>query len=153
MGIDWDTIHDCLSAVGRRDELISSPLFGYFFSDKYYKISVFQEVHSIQSPCCQIADLFAGMAVFSRTNYSKYEIWNRQKNQSLFKEADVGFTRSEVERFPVLEYLDCQCKEQKLYVSLNTSGGLITKKPSYPINFWPYRPQHDKDKAPTKKKS
>lgn len=31
MDIDWDTIHECLSATGRRKEFVESPLFGGFF--------------------------------------------------------------------------------------------------------------------------
>ncbi len=153
MEIDWATIRDCLSAVGRRHELIKSPLFGEFFSDRHYQISEFQEVHSIHSPCCQLADLFAGMAVFSITHNSKFWLWNWQNTPSLFKQPDVVFSCSEIERFQVLDYFNCGCKDKKLRVSLSTDEGLKTYKPSYPLNFWLYRPQHDKDKAPTRKKS
>jgi hypothetical protein len=142
MGIDWATIHDCLSFVGQKQKLIKSPLFGDFFTDSHYQISDFQEVDSKQAPCCQLADLFAGIAVFSRTQFIKFWMWHMKKTPGLFEEPELKISNSENERFQVLDHLNCRCKDHKLRVGLKTTRGLLTYNASYPLNFWLYRPQH-----------
>lgn len=150
LGIDWSTIHDCLSSAGHKRELIKSPLFEDFFTDKHYQISIFKEVDSKKAPCCQLADLFAGIAVFSRKHFIKFWMWHMKKTPSLFKEPELKFSNSEKERFQVLDHLNFRCKGRKLRVGLKTSRGLETYNASYPLNFWLYRPQHEEDKSPIK---
>lgn len=100
----------------------------------------------------QIADLFAGLGVFSYMHYDNYNAWLKKHD----KEADDIYVRklthSETIRFPLLHYFDNLCKHHKLTVSLRSSQGLHTRTPSKPINFWPYTPQHDEDKAPLRRK-
>jgi hypothetical protein len=150
--IDWETVSLCLQAVGKRVEVIDLPLLDSFFADSYYQIHEFSEVESHEHPCCQIADLFAGLAVFSKTHYLPFKEWTRKNIPSLrlFQENDPVISNREVNRFDVLKYLNQCCKSEKLGVSLNTFGCLCTRNPSYPINFWHYVPQHEQDKAPSK---
>ncbi len=151
--IDWETVALCLQAVGKRIEVIDLPLLNSFFADSYYQIREFSEVESHEHPCCQVADLFAGLAVFSKTHYSPFKEWRKKKIPSLglFQENDPVISNREVNRFDVLKYLNDCCKKKKLGVSLDTFGCLCTRNPRYPINFWHYEPQHDQDKAPSKK--
>lgn len=152
LDIDWDTIARCLQAIGRKEEYTEMPLLGEFFADKYYHIEIFHEVESEEHSCCQVADLFAGLAVFSKTHYEKYKKWTNKgiPNLGLFQEIDLPTTNRDANRFEVLKQLNECCKKRKLGVSLDTFKCLCTPNPRYPINFWHYKPQHDQDKAPTK---
>jgi hypothetical protein len=150
--IDWGTISKCLSAVGRRKKLFESPLFGDFFKDPYYSIEDFRQVQSDGQPCCQIADLFAGLALFSRTHYDSFERWTtRTTNLGLWEEETLLLSNREENRFHVLQHFDSGCKSRHLGVSLKTRRCLHTPFPNNPINFWRYEPQHDQDRAPTRR--
>jgi hypothetical protein len=151
--INWDNIAACLKAVGKRVEVIDLPLFNTFFAESYYQIQEFSQVESHEHPCCQVADLFAGVAVFSKTHYRLYKKWTKKKTPrlGLFQENDPAISNREVNRFNVLMYLNECCKRKKLGVSLDTFSCLRTPNPQYPINFWHYEPQHEQDKAPSKK--
>ena len=48
------------------------------------------------------------------------------------------------------EVLREACKARKLRVSLKTHRGLRTMDLTSPVNFWPYEPQAEADKAPVK---
>jgi hypothetical protein len=149
--IDWDTVRKCLSAVGRRMEFVESPLFGGFFKDPHYSIDDFRQVQSYQQPCCQIADLFAGLAVFSRTHYDSFERWiSRATNLGLWDEETLPLSNRMENRFRILQHFNSGCKSRRLGVSLITRRCLYTPLPSNPINFWHYEPQHEQDKAPTR---
>jgi hypothetical protein len=152
LDIDWDTVTRCLQAIGRKEEYTEMPLWGGFFADKYYHIEIFHEVESEEHPCCQVADLFAGLAVFSKTHYEQYKKWANKgiPNLRLFEEIDLLTTNRDANRLEVLKHLNECCKKRKLGVSLDTFRCLCTPNPRYPINFWQYIPQHDQDKAPTK---
>ena len=152
LDIDWETVALCLQAVGKRIEVIELPLLSSFFADSYYQIQDFSEMESHEHPCCQVADLFAGLAVFSKTHYELFRNWNKQHipNLNLFENEDLSLSNRELNRFEVLKHLNDCCKSKKLGVSLDTFGCLCTPNPHYPINFWHYEPQHDQDKAPSK---
>ncbi len=148
-GVDWETVHDCIKSVGKHIEYHET-LFEDFFTDPFYHIKSFKEIDSSKIPCCQIADLFAGLSVFSINNYLKFLKWEAQKQPSLFETEKIKFTNREKVRFEVIQYLDKACKKSKLGVSLNSNHGFCTFQPNNPINFWRYTPQHEKDKAPTR---
>lgn len=151
--IDWDTVRACLDAVGQRRDYVKYPLLGDFLADPHYEISEFRQVQSHKEPCCQIADLFAGLAVFSRSHYSLYEQWVSRlaPGLGLWDEPAIDLSNREKNRFRVLEYFNHGCKSRRLGVSLKTFRGLHTPKPSNPINFWLYEPQHEQDRAPTRR--
>lgn len=151
--IDWETIEQCLSAVGRWQDQIKSPLLGDFITDPYYEIEDFNQVQSHKEPCCQVADLFAGLGAYSKLNYSKYASWEliTHLNLNLFGKKNHEFKRSEKERFTIMKRLDQHCKNKKLGVSLKSKKCFTTPNPKNPINFWHYLPQHKMDKAPTRR--
>jgi len=153
--MDWETVQDCLENVGTRFEIENS-----LFSSEKFRIRLrrefgIEEIRAVSSgdhPLLQLADLFAGMAVFSREKYTEYEQWcTRTSSQlNLLDEANAVSTASgsSRERFKILAEFDRMCKQRKLGVSLKTNRGLWTPKPENPINFWWYEPQHLLDKAP-----
>jgi len=154
VSVNWNIVSQCINATGQQENSIHLPLFGSFFTDSHYTITKFEEVKSHEEPCCQIADLFAGMSLFSHTHYDLYEKWCKFKEPMLplFLEEEPNMTKAEKERFIILQYFDDGCKDKKLGVSLKTDRGLKTYSPRKPINFWFYAPQHEMDKAPTKGK-
>lgn len=149
--MDWQTVEDYIESAGCRLNVERS-LFGVRLQREFG----FQEIVPVRSAdhlLLQLADLFCGMAVFSRQKFDEYEKWlETTSNQvRLFGDTpDVSPSGRSKERFQVLKTFDKSCKECRLGVSLKEKRGLWTPKPENPINFWLYEPQHPEDKAPTK---
>ncbi|GIW33850.1 DUF3800 domain-containing protein [Meiothermus sp.] len=157
--MDWSTVQDCLENVADRLEIERS-----LFNEGQFRVRLrrdfgLEEIRSALSheqPLLQLADLFAGMAVFSRTQFDAYQAWLTAKSpqSGLFDDQNEApdASRSSSERFSVLQHLDARCKKHKLGVSLKRKQGLWTPDPQRPINFWIYEAQHPEDKAPQKRK-
>lgn len=157
-GMDWGTVQDCLESVAVRTEIERSLFTGGEFRLILRREFGVEEVRCVPSgehPLLQLADLLAGLAVFSREKYDVYERWRSRNSAqaSLFDEEDDidTLSRSSRERLPVLKTLDDSCKKEKLGVSLKRSRGLWTPDPRRPLNFWLYEPQQSQDKAPTRR--
>lgn len=150
--INWKVIRQCLNAKGQQRDYIHLPLIGGFLADQHFNIVSFKQVESHSEPCCQIADLFAGLAVYSCTHYDLYNQWLMKNNPTLniFQENDFSLSNREENRFRILLTFDRGCKTRRIGVSLAEKKGLYTPDPKNPINFWHYKPQHEKDRAPTK---
>lgn len=149
--IDWFTVNECLANVGKWREIFRDRLFGDAISEQFYQINTFKQITSIDEPCCQIADMFAGLAVFSKKSYSKYNDWcsNNDPQLCLFEpDSKPSFTNKENERFEILNNFVLKCNSKRLGVSINSKECLCTFDPNNPINFWHYVPQHSLDKAP-----
>jgi hypothetical protein len=156
----WDTVRDYLENVAVRLELEWSLLTQSQFRIRLRREFGLEEIRPVSSQqhrLLQLADLFAGMAVFSRNQFDAYQAWlaANSKQARLFEEPEESAepSRSSRERFLVLQHFDECCKQRKLGVSLKTKCGLWTPKPENPLNFWMYEPQHSEDKAPTKKQA
>jgi hypothetical protein len=152
-GINWKQIHDCLNSKGKTFET-SNTLFGVFINNPSYIIVTFKEKESHKEPLIQIADLFSGIAIFSRVCYNEYMKWKSvyEKEINIFSPSDIDdLSNREEYRCKLLDYFNNECKINNLGVSLNSNKKLYTYKPSMPLNFWNYQPQGDYDKAPLKK--
>lgn len=135
------------------------PYFLTLFEQERYRIK-FRKVEQLKShkePIIQLADIFAGLTCFSRKK--SYECWieynKRKKQQSLFrKESEIRskLSKTDLKRFELIFNIYELCKKSGLNVSLRSNKYLWTPNPSNPLNFWHYEPQHEKDKAPQKKK-
>ncbi len=151
--MDWETLQNCLERRSVRIEMNLS-LFADNRLRREFGISAIQPVSSGGHPLLQIANLFAGLAVFSHEKYNEYKNWlqNNSVQESFLAEDDASSnpSRSSQERFTVLKQFDEACKRKRLGVSLKSSHGLRTRKPRNPINFWMYEAQHLEDKAPQK---
>lgn len=109
----------------------------------------FTEIRDVPShvePFIQVADLFAGLAVYSRAAHAKFMQWRDTTPEG--RRALPTLSAGDHERFVVLEHFDQLCKRHKLGVSLKRQRGLRTYNPAKPINFWWYEPQGEFDKAP-----
>lgn len=116
-------------------------------------VKTFEQVKSVDTPFCQLADLFAGMAAYTRTNSEivKRLIRSTPEQRDLFgTPEDSQAKRRDRVRFRVIEHLNQQCKLRQLGVSLREHGYFRTHNPRQPLNFWHYEPQHSLDRAPSK---
>jgi hypothetical protein len=156
--LNWETVEDCIENVSTTVDVDRSLFTGGKFRIRLRREFGLEEIQPVSSgkhPLLQLADLFAGLAVFSREKFREYQMWNEATSQQkrLFDEADAakGPSRRSEERFILLKKFDALCKQKRLGVSLKTKQGLWTPKPENPINFWLYEPQHPEDKAPQKR--
>ncbi|MEJ5330962.1 MAG: DUF3800 domain-containing protein [Desulfobaccales bacterium] len=154
--MDWSNIQNFLSYKEVEIEFGKN-----LFSDGGFKIfirNVFNieniiPVRSEDEPFIQLADLFTGMAVYSRNKYDGFCKWEKNKSgqKSLFDENHhQELSRAEIERYKILYYFNMLCKKHKLHVSLREKKGLFCFNQNFPFNFWLYQPQHPEDKAPVK---
>jgi hypothetical protein len=153
LDVDWITIKDCLNSVGKWSHIVYSPKIDKLVTAENYTIDTFTEVESHEHPCIQIADLFAGLSVFSINKYDRYKNWWNYHycTISLFEKVEEEeYSNSEINRFKVLNSFNTGCKKRTLGVSLDSFKRLCTLNPDNPINFWLYKPQHDFDTAPTR---
>lgn len=157
--MDWETVKDCLENVAETVEMASPDLIEPRFRLRLRREFGLEEIMPVSSrdhPLLQLADLFAGMAVFSRDKFQEYQKWfptaGAQFPLFIDDEDTSDLTRSMKERFHVLREFDSLCKERRLGVSLKSKKGLWTPDPKNPLNFWFYKPQHPEDKAPRRGK-
>ncbi|MDZ7704044.1 MAG: hypothetical protein U5L04_06120 [Trueperaceae bacterium] len=153
--VDWQILNDCLNAAGnKRDYQPLSNVSRDFLSDEYYRVYNFREVHSHEQPITQVADLFAGLSVFSQTHYEDYQQYLASQNiGGLFDSllaAPARLSNSVGVRCKVLENFYRMCRDKKMGVGLETKQRLYTRIPTNPLNFWLYEPQGEYDRAPTK---
>ncbi|QUH24218.1 DUF3800 domain-containing protein [Methanobacterium alkalithermotolerans] len=113
-----------------------------------YKLKIIPSAPQ-KKPLIQLADIFAGMAIYSRTNFEKWKESKIPQVQTRLFPIEIKLSRRDRERCLVLEAFKNTCSGKKMGVSLNSTKGLKTWQPTNPINFWFYQPQHEKDKAPT----
>ena len=123
--------------------------------DRVFSIREIKPCQSNHEPLIQLVDLFAGMAVYSRSEYEKYSAWKTKNNEqmsllSLIQPPAIDLSPGDQEKCCVLNHFKKHCDAKKLGVSLQSSQGLRTFKPQNPVNFWWYTPQHETDKAPIK---
>ncbi|MDK1119385.1 MAG: DUF3800 domain-containing protein [Anaerolineae bacterium] len=152
--IDWETLKETLQA-SQKLAMQLGPL-----PDGIDRITIDFDLLSIfpcdskQEPLVQLADLFVGMAVYSRQNYQIYEQWEQDVyGQLSFPhefEDTVKLSNADYERCLVLQKFDKLCKARKMGVSLRNRSGLWTPRPNNPINFWWYEPQHPDETAPVR---
>ncbi|BAY52770.1 hypothetical protein NIES2134_121500 [Thermostichus vulcanus NIES-2134] len=155
--LDWGTLEDCLKNVSAGVEVERSLFTGGQFPIQLrqeFGIEEIQPVLSGANPLLQLADLFAGLTVFSRDKFDGYQKWLQDTSpqaRSFDKDdASADPSRISFERFKVLKEFYELCKARKLGVNLEKKRGLWTPTPKNPINFWLYEPQHPEDKAPQK---
>jgi hypothetical protein len=148
--MDWKTLHSCL--ISKKHKIFSD-LFNVSEHDFLnLGLIAIQPTESHKEVFIQIADCFAGLAAFSYGQFEAYLQWelDQSRQASLFSKLlnNHILTESENEKMSALSYFIQNCKLRKLPISLKSSKGLKTHKPSSSINFWLYTPQHVLDKAP-----
>ena len=153
IAIDWSTIREYLNSDGTWRHDLDVSLLSDDFRLFVPAVGTFRTVDSAKTPLCQLADLLAGMATYTRTESKVIQnLMHATPGQAdLFQE--LPLTESKLRdrrRFQVIDHFYQQCKSRKLGVSLRKYGYLCTHDPKNPINFWHYVPQHSRDKAPVR---
>lgn len=155
--IDWKTIRDCLNSNGswQRYSQESPALFENFDWISNPRIKTLREVDSKKTPFVNLADLFAGMAAYTRNKSSVIRTLLNEEEElkDLFPNHVPACDPNKLDRgrFKVIRHLVNRCKQGQLGVSIKDCGYLRTQDPRKPINFWHYNPQHIHDQAPRKK--
>ncbi|MDQ3913804.1 MAG: DUF3800 domain-containing protein [Actinomycetota bacterium] len=143
--LNWDELHDVLTNAARRSNRLS-----HCFADLSDRIEIerLSPCRSHENPLVQVADLFAGMAVYSWSSFDKFTYWSTSHQPSLLALDAPALSGSDRYRCEVLDHFDRSCKKASLQVSLKSSRGLRSRSPRSPINIWPWTPQSVKDRAP-----
>ncbi len=156
VAIDWKTISQCLNNRGTWRAGRNMTTLSAEFRHSVPSVLTFREVNSADTPLCQLADLLAGVAAYTRTNADtvRRQIEDPTGQRSLFENYDQATPgTADRHRFRVISHLYWKCRTLKLGVSLREFGYLRTHDPAMPINFWHYEPQHHGDRAPTREAS
>lgn len=139
-----------------RESLFNENPLSISFEKRYMSRSI-TPMQSHKQPFIQLADFFAGIAVYSYQCFDKVIHWKEIKSAQTTIFQDIGFncdniklSRMDKIRIPLILELKNQAKRKKLRISLDSSSGLRTRNPVDHLNFWLYQPQHEKDKAPVK---
>lgn len=155
-GVDWQALQRMLRlGIARRCRQRPRRLMG---PASYPRIVELSPVISTVTPIVMLADLFAGLATFAHEHWSAFRNWQQeQRGQISLPLAIEGDPASQTSkrtllRFAILDAVLTACRQHNLDSSLDTSRGLRTKDPACRLNFWFYRPQHSKDKAPVRQK-
>lgn len=95
---------------------------------------------SHEEPFVQIADLFAGLAVFSREGYDDYERWlcsppEDHDEPAGEQDPPLRLSSSLRQRCLILDEFYTECKMRGVHVSLRTNRGLRTYDPQTPLAF------------------
>lgn len=154
--MDWAAIEEFLDRRSDRWEIVGGLTGPGRDAMRYrdlFRIEKLVPSRSHEFPLIQVADLFAGLSVFSRNRYTLYREWlgNGSQQIRLTERENVKPSRADRHRFQVLQMFDETCKKNDLGVSLRSYGGLRSFHPSNPIDFWWWEPQGSYDKAPTRK--
>jgi hypothetical protein len=131
--LDWRAIQRDLQQVVSRE------------SARSWEIDHIVPLVSRDEPFVQLADLFAGLAVFSRDGYDDYEQWLNAPGENHYEptgeqHAPAHLSSSLRQRCLILDGFYTECKLRNARVSLRTNRGLRTYDPHPPIAFEWFKP-------------
>jgi hypothetical protein len=155
--VDWLALEQCL---GWRSWVSEEKLFALNSDSlalrEFYNIDEIRPVSSHEYLLVQLADLFAGLAVYSYNAFDKYRYWKDQANPTpwLFAESECGIQNVKLsnrdrKRLPILGHVRHAAGVRSLQISLESTKGLSSRNPNNGLNFWLYTPQRPEDRAPT----
>lgn len=144
--VDWNALGDCLK---NRNHSCLKSLFNDTASFQKVNLKFFNPSDSSEKSLIQIADLFAGIGCSSKGQFERFNLWKNDLSRQLsLLNSPVSLSNSEKNRYPIFQKLSQKCKEEGMSVSLKGSRGFETHRSSDFINFWMYRPQTNRDRAP-----
>ncbi|MFA5860447.1 MAG: DUF3800 domain-containing protein [Candidatus Thermoplasmatota archaeon] len=154
LSLQWQRLHFLLESGDGSARRGQKRLVVHAARGQSFEINTITEAKSHEAPFVQLADLFAGLTVFSRANFARLEAYKlglaKHKQLRLvgnFEHAPL--TRSEKERFNVLTTFRRAMKKAEIRVQFESAKGL-RGFPTEPINFWWYESRSVHDRAPTK---
>ncbi len=151
--IEWVELYKFLSSSSWSSDLIffnmNNPVSFY----NYYKINDILPCKSDEHPFIQLADFFAGIAAYSYNSFDKIKIINDENAKQIDKSDNLNslqISNNDKKRIQLALTIFNNSKKLKLQISLFQTKGFKSHLRKSPLNFWLYKPQSDKDKAPTK---
>jgi hypothetical protein len=126
--IDWSAVEGFL----RGKALVGRPIEGELFRRlrKAFRLEGVVPVDSADHPLVQVADLLAGLAAFSRSDYEGFTTWETERygQEQLFpSDTAAQRSRSDLVRYEALRRFNSKCKEVKLGVSFASRKCLWTR--------------------------
>lgn len=156
--IDWNEIADFLSRTSLSPSATNlPPLFDLDIRGQLIKFSEIRPTDSLFEPLIQLADLFAGMARFSREEGDAcvqwLDSWGNKEQLELpdfihAMDAIDETIETKQNRYRLTGEFYQVCRRNRMGISLRGRRCLRTLDPRNPINFWNYEPQHTHDHAP-----
>lgn len=143
-GIDWHELEEILGT--------GAPTSASCFADNLaqlpqYRVAEIRPVVAREHRLTQTCDLLAGAVAFSWEEYGEYRDWRRRQISTLFPPTTVlQHKKSHESRFQVIQHIQDKWPR---WLAMDASG-LRTENPARPVNFWLYRPQHSRDRAPAR---
>lgn len=143
-GIDWHELEEILGA--------GAPTSASCFADNLaklprYRVAEVRPVAARDHRLTQVCDLLAGAAAFSWEECGEYRDWRRSRIPTLFPPTNLTpHNRSHESRFQLIQHIRDKWPR---WLSMDALG-LRTDDPALPVNFWLYRPQHSRDRAPAR---
>jgi hypothetical protein len=142
LAVDWQVIHDCARNPALWSKYVEQSLLDPALLQSSFRLDEVRAVRSHEEPACQIANLFAGLAAFSREMAIPFALWRSSATDQdglCHDSAVADLSDADRERFHVLDEFGKRCRSMRLGVSLRSGSYLITRNPEHPINFLHYR--------------
>jgi len=146
--------------ISRRPKRGQPSLLQLFRVERHaFRFKELEPTDSRKEPLIQLADLFAGMACFSRQDVPNCCKWLRTVKEGHLPLPLAEFPAetspppaSKCCRYELIGHLHHLCRKHRLSVDLHRRGYLWTPRPTCAINFWHYKPQRPNDKAPLRRR-
>lgn len=143
-GIDW---HELEEILGTGAPTSVSCFANNLAQLPRYRVAEIRPVVAREHRLTQTCDLLAGAVAFSWEEYGEYRDWRRRQLHTLFPTASIlRHNRSHESRFELIRHIEDKWPR---WLAVDAHG-LRTKNPALPVNFWLYRPQHRRDRAPAR---
>ena len=125
---------------------------GAVTKERLYEIEDIRKCAPRGSAILRAADLFAGMACYSRLEYPKFADWldEDDSQMTMFDLNFRDFSETHRARFSLMKKFHEACAAGGLGMGLRSYGCFQTADPESPVNFRWYTPQAILDKAPTR---
>lgn len=151
---DWGTLERCLGGRSRKQKIAREPFLVSMGAGAVRRPLRVEQAVSEDDPLVQVADLFAGLSVFSWNKSEEHHAWKTVKverdagQRSLFDDLGVGGVSNNARfKHDVLNHV-LGINMPGVVMKTDKKEGLRTYDPRNPINFWLYEPHRSGDKAP-----
>jgi len=144
--VDWSELGKCILY---KNHLLIADLFNQSSSFGRIRLKNIVPSESHKKPLIQIADMFAGLVVFSWAEFSTImDVKNSTQGELFSTKKDLAPGKRE-KSLIALKFNNL-CKRNKLMVAFDSTKGFYSYDRNAFVNFWIYEAHGDYDKAPYK---
>ncbi len=135
--IDWEEMNKILKSVSSKIQPIKKEDGSVILRiDKNFELKSISEVNSKESPLCQVADFFSGLASFY---HLECPILNLDAKQFTLLGNLVELSNRQKERIYIIKYLRDKFSNSSIEITFDLNKGMFTKNPNGQINFWQFK--------------